>query len=146
MDCPCNATELRMFIGCVNYYRDMWPSCAHILKPLTDQSSLKKKAPIKWNDEMQKVFDKIRLLMAADALAAYPDHNKRFVVYTDAPDFQLGVCIIQEGMLVAYFLKKLTKSEQNCTTMEKEMLSVVATFKEFQGMLLSADIHVFTDH
>ncbi len=42
MDCPCNATELCMFIGCVNYYHDMWPSCAHILKPLTDQSSLKK--------------------------------------------------------------------------------------------------------
>jgi hypothetical protein len=31
----------------------MWPSCAHILKPLTDQSGLKKKAPIKWTDEMQ---------------------------------------------------------------------------------------------
>jgi hypothetical protein len=36
MDCPCNPTELCMFIGCINYYRDMWPSCAHILKPLTD--------------------------------------------------------------------------------------------------------------
>jgi hypothetical protein len=46
MDCPCNATELCMFIGCVSYYHDMWPSCAHILKPLTDQSGLKKKAPI----------------------------------------------------------------------------------------------------
>jgi hypothetical protein len=36
MDCPCNATELCMFIGCVHYYHDMWSSCAHILKPLTD--------------------------------------------------------------------------------------------------------------
>jgi hypothetical protein len=55
----------------------------------------------------------MHLLMAANALAAYPDHNKRFDVYTDASDFQLGACIIQEGRLVAYFLQKLTKSQQN---------------------------------
>ncbi len=120
----------------------MWPSCAHILKSLTDQYGLKEKAPIEWTDEMQKAFDKMRLLMAANALAAYPDHNKWFDVYTDASDFQLGACIIQEGRPVAYFLQKLTKSQQNYTTMEKEMLSIVATLKEFQGMLLGADIHV----
>jgi hypothetical protein len=113
---------------------------------LTDQSGLKKKAPIKWTDEMQKAFDKMHLLMAADALAAYPDHNKQFNVYTDASDFQLGACILQEGRLVAYFLQKLTKSQQNYTTIEKEMLSIAATLKEFQGMLLGVDIHVFMDH
>jgi hypothetical protein len=131
MDCPCNATELRMFIGCINYYCDMWPSCAHTLKPLTDQSSLRKRAPIKWTDDMQQAFNKMRLLMTADALAAYLDHNKWFDVYTDASDFQLGACIIQEGRLIAYFLQKLTKSHQNYTTMEKEMLSIIATLKEF---------------
>jgi hypothetical protein len=109
----------------------MWPSHAHVLKPFTDQSGLKKKAPIKWTDEMQQAFDKMCLLMAADAPAAYPDHNKWFDVYTDASDFQLGACIIQEGRPVAYFLGKLTKSQQNYTTMEKEMLFIVATLKEF---------------
>jgi hypothetical protein len=96
---------------------------------LTDQSGLKKRAPIKWTDEMQQAIDKMRLFMAADALAAYPDTNKRFDVYTDASDFQLGACIIQEGRPVAYFSQKLTKSQQNYTTMEKEMLSIVATLK-----------------
>ena len=81
----------------------MWPSRAHILKLLTDHSGLKKKAPIKLTDDMQKVFDKTHLLMAADALAAYPNHNKWFEVYTDASDFQLGACIIQEGRPAAYF-------------------------------------------
>ncbi len=103
MDCPCNATELCILIGCVIYYHDVWPSCAHILKLMTDQSDLKKKVPIKWTDEMQKAFNKMCLLMATHALAAYPDHNIRFNVYTDASDFQLGACIIQEGRPVAYF-------------------------------------------
>jgi hypothetical protein len=73
----------------------------------------------------------MRLLMAADALAAYPDHNKRFDVYTDASDFQVGTCIIQERRPFAYFSCKLTKSQQYYATMEKEMLSIVATLKEF---------------
>jgi hypothetical protein len=67
-----------MFIGCINYYRVMWPSRAHILKPLTDQSGLKKRASIPCTNAMQQAFDKIHALMAANALAAYPDHNKWF--------------------------------------------------------------------
>jgi hypothetical protein len=61
----------------------------------------------------------MRLLVADNALAAYPDHNK-----------QLGACIIQERRPVAYFLRKLTKSQQNHTTMEKEMLSIIATLEK----------------
>jgi hypothetical protein len=99
MDRPRNATKLHMFIGCSNYYCGMWPSCAHILKPLTDQSGLKKRAPIKWTDDMQEAFDKMCLLMAANAFAAYPDHNKRLDIYTDTFDFQLGAISKKEGRL-----------------------------------------------
>jgi hypothetical protein len=52
-------------------------------------------------------------------------------IYTDTSDFQLGACIIQEGRLVAYLLQIRTKSQQNYTTMEKEMLSIVAVLEEF---------------
>jgi hypothetical protein len=80
MDCPRNATQLCMLIGCINYYCDMWLSHAHILKLLTNLFGLKKRAPIKWTDYMQQAIDKTYLLMAADALAAYSDHNKQIGV------------------------------------------------------------------
>jgi hypothetical protein len=133
MDCPCNATELRMFIGCVNDYRDMWPSCAHILKPLTDQSGLKKKAPNKWTAEMQKAFDKMHLLMAANALAAYLDHNKWKNIHTDASDFQLGACIIQEGRPVAYFLQKPTKLSKTVQQWKRKCFPSSQLSKNFKA-------------
>ncbi|KAL7478583.1 LOW QUALITY PROTEIN: hypothetical protein ACHAW6_004342 [Cyclotella cf. meneghiniana] len=128
MDLPWKATELHMCIHSINYYQDIR---AHILKPLTDHSGLKKHASIPWTPEMQTAFKTMHTLMVADDLAVYPDHNKLFDVYTDASDFQLGVCIFKECPPVAYFPRKLSKSQQNYMVMGKEMLSIVATLDEF---------------
>ncbi|KAL7490256.1 hypothetical protein ACHAW6_016014 [Cyclotella cf. meneghiniana] len=61
----------------------IWPSRAHILKPLSYHTGLEKRAkiPLTNNNNIQQVFDKMHALMAADALAAYLDRNKQFDVY-----------------------------------------------------------------
>jgi hypothetical protein len=78
----------------VNYYRDTWPHQLYILAPLTAKTGAPKKGkkppPFQWTFKMQKAFNKMRALMAADVLCAYPDHNKPFHIFTDASDYQLG--------------------------------------------------------
>ena len=51
-----------------------------------------------------------------DASTAYADHDKHFKIYTDASDYQLGACIMQEhnGVWrpVAYYGRKLNKAQK----------------------------------
>ena len=88
-------------------YCDMWPHRAHILAPLTSQTGLPKKGTkagkFIWTDDVQKAFEQMKALMAQDILCAYPNHNKPFHIFTDASDYQLGSCIMQNGQPIAYY-------------------------------------------
>ena len=93
MDRPKNRTQVRSFIGAVNYYRSLWPRCAHFMKPLSELTS--SKVNFKWGAAQQEAFETLKSIMAADCLNAYPDYNQPFEIYTDASDYQLGAVIIQ---------------------------------------------------
>ncbi len=150
MEAPKMLKELRGFIGMVNYYRNMWPHQVHILTPLTLQTGAPKKGQPQqkyvWAEEMQAAFDQMKVLMAMDVLCAYPNHNKPFHIYTNASDYQLGLCIMQDGQPVAYYSKKLNNAQRNYSTVDKELLSIVMTLHEIWSMLLGAELHIHTNH
>ena len=94
----------------------MWPHRSHIMAPLTSKCGTQKKGKKSkidkfiWTNEIQEAFNKTKALIAVDTMSAYPDHNKKYDIYTDASDYQLGKVRMQEGRPVAYYSKKLNSN------------------------------------
>jgi RNase H-like domain found in reverse transcriptase len=129
MQAPANIKQVHSFIGAITYYCDMWSRRSHISAALTD---LTDKGTFNWTPVHRKAFDTMKALMVKDVLLCYPDNNLPFHIYTDASDYQLGSVILQQNIPVAFYSRKLSLTQQNYTTIEKELVSVVETLRTFR--------------
>jgi hypothetical protein len=100
---------------------------SHMVAPITGLVSPLGK--YKWGREQQKAFDEIKQKVSQETLLSFADFEKRFHVYTDASNKQLGEVIMQEGKPLAFFSRKLSSAQTRYTTGEQEVLSIVETLK-----------------
>ena len=144
---PSTAKEMKSLIGMIQFYRDMWQRRSHILSPLIDAAAGKKsKSSIIWTKEMDEAFIKVKQMIAEEVFLTYPDWTQPFVVHTDASDKQLGAVISQNSKPIAFFSRRLSKSQRNYVTTEKELLSIVECLNQFRNILLGYEIHIYSDH
>ncbi|KAG7345184.1 hypothetical protein IV203_032715 [Nitzschia inconspicua] len=95
-----NLKQLRSFLGLVTFYGDMWPHHSHTLAPLTNILESK---TFFWNPPQQQAFEKMKAIVARDALLIYPDNALPLDVETDASEYQWGSVIKQNGRPIAYY-------------------------------------------
>ena len=66
-----NYKQLKMFLGIVNYYLDMWKKRSHILTSLKDLAGSKKKKDWKWTEIEQAAYDNAKAMLIKEMILNY---------------------------------------------------------------------------
>ena len=147
---PCTKQNVRAFLGLAGYYRKFIPNFAETAMPLTDATKKGKPEVIKWDDHCEQAFQTLKRELGSKPIMVLPDCSKQYVLRTDASSRGLGAVLLQErdGDLrpVAYSSKKLTKTEENYSTIEKECLGVIWAIRKFEPYLFGSHFILETDH
>ncbi len=113
----------------------------------TTRKNKVKKTPWHWDSIHQIAFDNVKATIVKEVVLAYPDFSTPFEIYTNASTKQLvGAVITQENRPIAFFSQKLSGAQSKYTVTELELLAIVETLKDFNGMLWGQQINVYTDH
>ena len=102
---------------------------------------IKKETKHKMDSRNGGSFQKMKDLLALGALTAYPNHNKHYQIYTDASDYQLGSCIVQDGIPVAFSVKKLLAPKWSTQPWKKNYFPSLPRWKKC-SILLGAELHI----
>ncbi|RVX07789.1 Transposon Ty3-I Gag-Pol polyprotein [Vitis vinifera] len=137
-------TQLRYFLGLVNYYRRFTKGYSAKAAPLTDL--LKKKKAWEWDGRCQQAFEDLKKVVTEELVLALPDHTKAFEVHIDASDFAIRGVFMQERHLIAFESRKLNDTERRYTVQEKEMTAIVHCLHTWRHYLLGSHFIVKTDN
>jgi len=85
-------------------------------------------------------------LVTTDALLSYPEHHLPFDIEATASAYHVDTVIKQNGRPVAYYSCTLTSAQQNYTSIEKVLLSLIQTLTYFHPLLFGARLHIQTAH
>lgn len=146
---PTNPTELKSFLGMLNFYGKFMPDLATTLEPLHEL--LRKDTSWKWGTEQQEAFEKAKnRLQSSDVLVHY-DPKKELLVCCDASPYGIGAVlahVMEDGSEkpVAYASRTLSTAERNYGHLDKEALAVVFAVKKFHQFLFGRHFKIYTDH
>lgn len=143
---PTSVTNIRTFLGIVNYYRQWIKNCAEIQAPLNNLT--RKDVPFVWTQACEQAFQHLKAALTRDCVRSFPHPDLLFHLDTDSSDFAIGAALSQEdGRVLAYFSRSLTGAELNYSVYEKECLAIVAAVTYFRPYLATQKkFIVHTDH
>ena len=150
---PTTVTELRQFLGLINFQRKFIPKCAEIAKPLTELTGLKKKTKIDWTPERVESFDGLKNEIEKEVSLSFPDYSSdapRLELYVDASGVGSGACLMQQSgndvKTIGYASMTFSKTQRAYSTIERELIAIRWRCQVFRPFIFGIPFLLFTDH
>ena len=146
---PTTKSQLRSYLGLLNYYRSFIPQFAKIANPL--HRLLSNHVKFEWTHECQQAFRMLNASLISHPVLQCSDQSKPFIIHADASDHAVGAVLSQlddngKEHAIAYLSRSLSDREQRYTVTERECLAVLWAIKKWHYYIADKQFSVFTDH
>ncbi|UYV81689.1 K02A2.6-like, partial [Cordylochernes scorpioides] len=146
---PSSISEVRRFLGMVNFTGKFIPDLSTILYPLNQL--LVKRNDCRWDSAQEEAFEKVKKLLSTSPALTLFDPNLPTTVSADASSYGLGAVLLQKSedgyqKAVAYASRTMSETEKRWAQIEKESLAIVWACERFQDYLMGNTFSIETDH
>lgn len=146
---PTNVSQLRSFLGLVNFYARFVPNISAVLAPLYEL--LKKGKRWNWGPECESSFQRIKVILTGTDVLAHYDTNKPLILTCDASPLGISgvLSLIDEVGVerpVSYASRSLSQAEKNYSQIDREALAIVFSLRKFHQYIYGRHFTLRTDH
>ena len=140
---PADVSQLRSFLGMINYYSKFIPDFSSKLHPLYELLS-----KWFWSESCEAAFLWAKEVLSSDQVLVHYDPSKPLVLSVDAGPHGIGAVlshILEDGSEkpIEYASRTLSMAERNHAQIEKEGLAIVFGVKRFNLYQLWQKIYPF---
>ncbi|XP_061128573.1 uncharacterized protein LOC133150206 [Syngnathus typhle] len=123
---PENVSQLRSFLGLVNYYHKFLPNLSTVLHPLN--ALLHQNAKWAWNKDCERAFTKAKELIISDKVLTHFDPKLPLCLACDASPYGIGAVLshkMTDGSErpIAFASRSSSPAERNYAQIDREALS-----------------------
>ena len=145
---PHNVSQLRSFLGLVNYYAKFLPHLSTLLAPLY---SLLQKTEWSWGTAQEKAFQEAKAQLTSSCVLTHYDPQKELILSCDASPYGVGAVLshrMDDGSEkpVAFASRSLAPAEKEYAQLDKEALAIIFGVKKFNQYLLGRKFTILSDH
>ena len=140
---PQDVTQLKSFLGLINYYSKFLPNLSHVLAPL--YKLLQNTQKWTWGPAQATAFQKAKGELTSSRVLVHYNPDLPVVLDCDASPYGIGAVLshqLEDGQMqpITFASRSLTPAEKKYSQLDKEGLAIVFGVTKFHQYLPSIQI------